>query len=289
MAIIDLGKVSITWRGTYAGGTAYTPKDAVVYNNASYICIANTTGNLPTDTSYWNVMAAKGVDGTDVGTTLTTQGDILYRDGSGLQRLAAGTANQGLLTGGAGANPSWGTLSSDYVKIKTVDITTSTAALDFVHGSSGVVLDSTYKYYKVLISSNEPTTQGQTIRLRVGSGGSFATSGYLTESKRSYYSGGEDRGNGTDHLVGIRGGVEDSNNGNALVEYTLCNMSDTNRKTVGIAIGTHIDGDDSNPNQVNQGTGAGIYNSNSAQDSIRLYYNNGNIQNMSATLYGLKG
>ena len=35
-------------------------------------------------------MGFKGVDGTDVGTTLTTQGDILYRDGSGLQRLAAG-------------------------------------------------------------------------------------------------------------------------------------------------------------------------------------------------------
>lgn len=33
-------------------------------------------------------LAAKGTDGTDVGTTITTQGDILYRDGSGLQRLA---------------------------------------------------------------------------------------------------------------------------------------------------------------------------------------------------------
>ena len=28
-----------------------------------------------------------GTNGTDVGTTLTTQGDILYRDGSGLQRF----------------------------------------------------------------------------------------------------------------------------------------------------------------------------------------------------------
>ena len=46
MAIIDLGKVSITWRGAYDGSTAYTPKDAVVYNNASYICIANTTGTV---------------------------------------------------------------------------------------------------------------------------------------------------------------------------------------------------------------------------------------------------
>ena len=103
MAIIDLGKVSITWRGTYAGGTAYTPKDAVYYNGTSYICTANTTGNLPTDTSYWNKMA----EGGDVATTLTTQGDILYRDGSGLQRLAAGTSGQVLTTGGAGANVSW--------------------------------------------------------------------------------------------------------------------------------------------------------------------------------------
>ena len=40
----------------------------------------------------------------DVATTLTTQGDILYRDGSGLARLGAGTSGQALLTGEAGAN-----------------------------------------------------------------------------------------------------------------------------------------------------------------------------------------
>jgi len=107
MAIIDLGKVSITWRGTYAGGTAYTPKDAVYYNGTSYICTANTTGNLPTDTSYWNKMA----EGGDVATTLTTQGDVLYRDGSGLQRLGAGTNGQYLKTQGTGANPVWADVS----------------------------------------------------------------------------------------------------------------------------------------------------------------------------------
>ena len=107
MAIIDLGKVSITWKGAYAGGTAYTPKDAVVYNNASYICIANTTGNLPTDTTYWNVMAAKGVDGTDLTSTLTTQGDVVYRDGSGLARLGFGTDGHVLTTKGTDANPIW--------------------------------------------------------------------------------------------------------------------------------------------------------------------------------------
>lgn len=44
---------------------------------------------------------------------LTTQGDILYRDATGLARLPAGTAGQALLTGGVGANPSWGAAGSN--------------------------------------------------------------------------------------------------------------------------------------------------------------------------------
>jgi hypothetical protein len=48
-----------------------------------------------------------GTNGTDLTTTLTTQGDLVYRDGSGLARLGAGTAGQLLRSGGAGANPSW--------------------------------------------------------------------------------------------------------------------------------------------------------------------------------------
>lgn len=38
---------------------------------------------------------------------LTTQGDVLYHNGTDSVRLAAGTATQVLQTGGAGANPSW--------------------------------------------------------------------------------------------------------------------------------------------------------------------------------------
>ena len=153
MAIIDLGKVSITWRGAYDGSTAYTPKDAVSYQNASYICTANTTGNLPTDTTYWNVMAAKGVDGTDVGTTLTTQGDILYRDGSGLQRLAAGTAGQALLTGGAGANVSWGTIDSGKIKKTHWQWDNQQADIPTTHNGSGTGLDI-FNYNFTNVSAN---------------------------------------------------------------------------------------------------------------------------------------
>ena len=189
MATVNLGNIKFNWKGTYNANTAYAIDDVVSYNGSSYVCISATTGNLPTVTAKWNVMATagtNGANGTDVGTTITTQGDILYRDGSGLQRLAKGTASQVLKMNTSANAPAWGTLSSDYVKLKTVDITTSTAACDFVHGTNGVVIDNTYKYYKILIASCEPTQQGQTIRLRVGSSGSFANSGYLNESKRSY-------------------------------------------------------------------------------------------------------
>ena len=91
MATVNLGSIKFKWKGTYAGGTAYTIDDVVSYNGSSYICIQASTGNLPTNATYFEQMSQAG---TDLTTTLTTQGDILYRDGSGLQRLPIGTANQ---------------------------------------------------------------------------------------------------------------------------------------------------------------------------------------------------
>lgn len=115
MAQIDIGKIKMVWKGAWNSATAYTKDDAVSHSGSSYICIqAGTNQNPATATAYWELMAqagTNGTNGTDVGTTITTQGDILYRDGSGLQRLAAGTNGQVLQTGGAGANPSWTTVA----------------------------------------------------------------------------------------------------------------------------------------------------------------------------------
>ena len=52
----------------------------------------------------------------DLNNVITTQGDVLYRDGSGLARLAAGTSGQFLKTNGSGANPAWATVSSGLVQ-----------------------------------------------------------------------------------------------------------------------------------------------------------------------------
>jgi hypothetical protein len=87
-----------------------------------------------------------GTDGTDLTTTLTTQGDLVYRDGSGLQRLGAGTSGQVLQTGGTGANPSWGTVSSDFVKLASGSATSGTSL------SIDGYFSSTYPNYKLIIS-----------------------------------------------------------------------------------------------------------------------------------------
>jgi len=109
MATVNLGRIKPVFRGAYSGSTAYVVDDIVTHGNESFICIqAHGAGTQATSQgSYWTKLAAKGTDGTDVGTTITTQGDILYRDGSGLQRLAKGTAGQ-ILQMNSGANaPEW--------------------------------------------------------------------------------------------------------------------------------------------------------------------------------------
>ena len=102
MATINLGRIKPVFRGAYSGATAYVIDDIVTSGDETFICILASTGNATSNATYWTKLAAKGTDGTDVSTTLTTQGDILYRDGSGLQRLAkpASTMNLQMTSGG---------------------------------------------------------------------------------------------------------------------------------------------------------------------------------------------
>jgi hypothetical protein len=130
MATINLGSIKFKWKGTYNGATAYTVDDVVEYNGSSYICILASTGNLPTNATYFEQMSSagtNGTDGTDLGTTLTTQGDIVYRDASGLARLGAGTSGQLLQSGGTGANVSWTDAPAGITEADQWRITANTA------------------------------------------------------------------------------------------------------------------------------------------------------------------
>jgi hypothetical protein len=111
MATLNLGRIKPVFRGAYNNGTAYVVDDIVTSGGSSYICIQASTGNAVSSATYWTQMSSAGTNGTDVGTTITTQGDILYRDGSGLQRLAKGTANQELRMNSGATAPEWHTPS----------------------------------------------------------------------------------------------------------------------------------------------------------------------------------
>nr|WP_259545013.1 collagen-like protein [Heyndrickxia oleronia] len=49
--------------GDYDPLVTYYPYNIVEYNGSSYICITVSTGNLPTDTTYFNLFASKGEKG----------------------------------------------------------------------------------------------------------------------------------------------------------------------------------------------------------------------------------
>jgi hypothetical protein len=54
--------LSIYWRGEYDPAIQYYVLNAVSYQGSSYICKVASKGNLPTDGTYWDLMAVKGTD-----------------------------------------------------------------------------------------------------------------------------------------------------------------------------------------------------------------------------------
>ena len=127
MATVNLGKIKLKWRGTYAGGTAYTPDDVVYYVDgsvgSSYICVANTTGNAPssggTAHASWNYLA-KG----QATSPTTTQGDLIVRGASADERLAIGSAGQALKVNSSANGYEFGqagmTLQSKYARTNSI-------------------------------------------------------------------------------------------------------------------------------------------------------------------------
>ncbi|NBO25990.1 MAG: hypothetical protein EBU96_04210 [Actinobacteria bacterium] len=107
MATLDLGKIKFVYKGTYSGATTYETDDVVSYLGSAYIYTNATSasGNLPTDTTYWSVLAS----GANL-SVLTAGGDLAYGTGASagaIAKLAAGTSGTILTSNGAGNAPSW--------------------------------------------------------------------------------------------------------------------------------------------------------------------------------------
>ena len=110
MATIDIGKIKPVFKGTYDNSTAYVLDDIVYYNGSSYVAKTSTTGNLPTDTTKWNVLAS----------------------GSGGiwdSTLSIGSAGQVVKVNSGASALEFGTLSSDFVKLGQANITNAAEAV----------------------------------------------------------------------------------------------------------------------------------------------------------------
>lgn len=87
----------------YSAGTAYIPGHKVQYLGSSYVNIAACTGILPTNTAYWQLIAAKGTDGQGAGDMKAEEYDatgavslaggiVAYTAGYASKRAASPTA-----------------------------------------------------------------------------------------------------------------------------------------------------------------------------------------------------
>jgi len=200
MATINLGAIKFNWKGAYNSSTTYAVDDVVSSGGNSYVCIqAHSNQAVGNATAYWNIMSSagtNGTNGTDVGTTLTTQGDILYRDGSGLQRLAKGTAGQVLQMNSGATAPEYGTVSSDFVKIASGSHSGTNLIMDNIFADS-----TTYGNYQVHINYAQI---GGPLYIRGRTGGASGTTYNATEyCYRSYMRGWNS--DSSDHETGEAG------------------------------------------------------------------------------------
>lgn len=103
MTTVNLGKVAFSWKGAWSSATTYYKQDVVSQDGSTYVCVATTSSTNvdPTTTNNdWEVFT-QGFSASSAG-----NGGVIYSDGTSLQTLAAGSANQVLKINNSGI-PEW--------------------------------------------------------------------------------------------------------------------------------------------------------------------------------------
>ena len=156
MATVNIGNLSFTHKGDYASGTTYAKNDVVYYstNGNAYIAKQNTTGNVPTNATYWSQFA-QGSGG-------------IWNAG-----LSLGSAEQVVKVNSGGNALEFGTISSEMVRLGSTTFnsgTPSSVNLDVTFD------DSTYYKYELHGFFTKDGTTGPGPRVRVRQAGSTMTS-----------------------------------------------------------------------------------------------------------------
>ena len=147
MATIDIGKIKPVFKGAYNNSTAYVLDDIVYYNGSSYVAKQSTTGNVPTNGTYWNVLASGSGGIWDSNLSIGSTGQVV--------KVSSGGALE------------FGTVSSDFVKLASGSQTSASGSL-----SIDGYFSSTYKVYKLYILDWNPSSSGEHFAMRVNVGGS---------------------------------------------------------------------------------------------------------------------
>ena len=165
MATINIGNLSFTHKGDYAGGTAYVKNDIVYYatNGNSYIAKVSTTGNVPTSTAHWDLFVA-GSSG-------------IWNAG-----LSLGSANQVVAVNSGGSALEFQNVSSDFVKIGTTTLTGNTANVYFSD-----VFTSDYTTYKLFIDGMYGASNTYFNIRFTTTGTNEISSGYYMAGSFTYY------------------------------------------------------------------------------------------------------
>ena len=166
--------------------------------------------------------------------------------------------------------------------IKTQSITSSTAYMDFIHGTSDVVFDSTYRRYVCILDDLRPYSDNVLFKVHFYIGGSFATSSYQTAAVHmhgatvgaytgtAYASALDKCGNAADESV--------------YGEIHFINPSSTATKPSCYSRFCTMHNTDDEPNQH---FSAGGHTTAAAYTGFRFVFNSGNIGNLQASLYGI--
>ena len=285
MATLNLGRLKPVFRSTWNSATAYNVDDIVVRNNQSYISIqAGTNQDPATATAYWTLMAAKGVDGDNFG---LANKEIAFKTNAGaLDGIPIGTANQFLKVNSGATGYEFGAVSSDFVKVANVDVSSAVGEIAFNQQFS-----STYKKYKLIFQKFRASANSNELRLRlrIGTTNQTANNEYYSSYHTSYYN-------------GSAGGVNNNNTKEAYCRVLNWEMPHTsgNRSFNGEITfydpqayrpfwGGYIHGHERNFDNMLNAQFAHTYDQDVNVDGFTLYLSAGaNFIDGTATLYGLK-
>lgn len=136
--------------GVFATTATYTVGDAVSYGGGSYIAIQTTGGNLPTNTTYWQILALQGAAGINysrIVSKITINTNAAAATGTDYVYLCSGTLTLTMPT--VAANVNRYTVKNIGSGIVTI------SAADTIDGNSTIILGITDSAVDLIAGNSE--------------------------------------------------------------------------------------------------------------------------------------